>query len=148
MPPTPPGAAAIVAPRKEAVVYVVNPDATGDQDSLMPRTITLRHPDSPAREAVEALLTASGSPISPGTALRGITLDNGLATLDFSQSPVNETNGEGHQTDALTALARTLGQFPEIRQYQVQVKGQVVKTFGEFTTDGPIDVIRAKETTP
>lgn len=129
-------------PRKDAVVYIVNPQATGDQDPLKPRTITLLHPDSPARETVEALLTASGSPLAPGTALRGITIDSGLATLDFSQNPVSDTNGEGHQSDALTALSRTLGQFSEIRQYQIEVKGQVVKSFGEFTTDGPIDVIR------
>ena len=139
--PVPPPTAPPAAPGK-AVVYVVNPKATGAQDPLTPRTVKVRHPDMPARDAVDALLHAPGSPLPAGTALRGMTVANGLATLDFSQNPVDETGGEGHQSDALNALAKTLGQFPDIRQYQIEVKGQVVKTFGEFTTDGPMDVVR------
>lgn len=146
---TPPGgsspapAASLPVPRDKAVVYVVNPKATGDQDPLMPRTVALHPSSSPARDAVNALLHSEGSPLPPGTALRGITVDNGVATLDFSQSPVNETGGEGGQGDALTALSRTLGQFPEIRQYQIEVKGQPVKSLGEQgNPNGPMDVIR------
>ena len=146
--PTPPPAPPVsvnptpLVPRAKTVIYVVNPKATGDQDPLMPQAITLKHPDSPARDAVEALLQSKDSPMPTGTALRGITIDNSIATLDFSQSPVNETGGEGGQSAALTALGRTLGQFPEITQYQIEVKGALVKTFGEFTTDGPMDVVR------
>ncbi len=153
-PPSSP-AASRPAPRDKAVVYVVNPKATGDQDPLMPRTVALHHSPSPARDAVNALLQSEGSPLPAGTVLRGITIDNGVATLDFSRSPINETGGEGGQGDALTALARTLGQFPEIRQYQIEVKGQAVKSLGEQgALDGPMDVIRsdavqqAKGTTP
>ena len=152
-PPAP--AASLPAPRDKGVVYVVNPKATGDQDPLMPRTVALHHSASPARDAVDALLQADGSPIPPGTALRGIKIDSGVATLDFSRSPINETGGEGGQGDALAALARTLGQFPEIRQYQIEVKGQPVRSLGEQgAVDGPMDVIRpdspppAKGTTP
>ncbi len=142
--PSPPApAASLPAPRDKAVVYVVNPKATGDQDALMPRTVALHHSSSPARDAVNALLRSEGSPLPAGTALRGLTIDNGVATLDFSQSPINETGGEGGQADALTALSRTLGQFPEIRQYQIEVKGQPVKSLGEQgALDGPMDVIR------
>ena len=133
------------APREKATVYVVNPKAKGSDNALLPRTVTLKTPQTPVRAAVDALLAAPGSPMPKGTALRGLTLDNGVATLDFSESPVDETGGEGHQTDALTALGRTLGQFPEIKSYQIQVKGTPVTTFGEFTTDGPIPVTRAAE---
>ena len=138
------------APREKATVYVVNPKAKGSDDALMPRTVKLAAPQTPVRAAVDALLTAPGSPLPKGVALRGVTLDSGVATLDFSESPVDETGGEGHQTDALSALGRTLGQFPEISSYQIQVKGTPVTTFGEFTTDGPIPVTRAAEakTTP
>ncbi len=109
----------------------------------MPRTVALHRSSSPARDAVNALLQSEGSPLPPGTALRGITVSNGLATLDFSQSPINETGGEGGQGTALTALSRTLGQFPEIRQYQIEVKGQPMKSFGEEgALDGPMDVVR------
>jgi len=131
----------VAAPAK-VVVYVVNPKATGDKDMLMPQEIALQHPKEPARDAVNALLSAAHSPIAPGTALRGISVDGGVATVDFSQSPVNETGGESAQSAAMNALAMTLGQFPEINSYQISVKGQPVKAFGEFTTDGPMDVIR------
>ena len=141
--PLSPPAASVPAPRDRAVVYVVNPKATGDGDALVPRTVALRHPGSPARDAVRALLQAAGSPLPAGTALRGITVDNGLATLDFSQSPINETGGEAAQGAALNALARTLGQFPEIRQYRIEVKGRPVTSLGEEgALDGPLDVIR------
>lgn len=142
-PSPPPPVAATSAPRDRAVVYVVNPKATGDQDPLMPRTVALHHSASPARDAVDALLQSEGSPLPPGTALRGITVDNGVATLDFSRSPINETGGEAAQSAALNALSRTLGQFPEIRQYQIEVKGQPMKSMGEEgALDGPIDVMR------
>lgn len=141
-PPSP--AASLPAPRDKAIVYVVNPKATGDQDPLMPRMVALHRSSSPARDAVNALLQSDGSPIPSGTHLRGIKVSNGgLATLDFSQSPINETGGEGGQANALTALSRTLGQFPEIRQYQIEVKGQPMKSFGEEgALDGPMDVVR------
>jgi len=139
----PPGAAVTpVAPPAKIVVYVINPHATGDKDLLMPQETPLQHPKEPARDAVTVLLTAAHSPIAPGTSLRGISVDGGVATVDFSQSPVNETGGESAQSAAMNALAMTLGQFPEINSYQISVKGQPVKAFGEFTTDGPMDVIR------
>ena len=140
-PPAP--TASLPAPRDKGIVYVVNPKATGDQDPLMARTVALKHSDSPARDAVTALLQTKGSPLPSGTALRGITVDDGVATLDFSRSPINETGGEGGQGDALAALARTLGQFPEIRQYRIEVKGQPLASLGEQgAQDGPMDVIR------
>ena len=126
----------------EAVIFVLNPKATGNDDPLMARTISLSHPELPLRSAINALLRDPNSPFPPGTALRGITVDSGLARLDFSRSPVNETGGEGGQGQALTALGRTLGEFPEIEKFQILVKGRLVTTFGEFTTDGPIDVTR------
>ena len=124
------------------MVYVLNPKATGDSDLLVARPVMLRHPETPARDVISALLESLHSPLAPGTALRGLTIDGGLATLDFSRSPVNDTGGEGGQSAALNALAMTLGQFPEINQYRIEVRGQPVTAFGEFTSDGPMDVIR------
>ena len=140
--PTPGAAVAPVTQPAKIVVYVLNPKATGDKDLLMPQETPLQHPKEPARDAVNALLSAAHSPIAPGTSLRGLLVDGGVATVDFSQSPVNETGGESGQSAAMNALAMTLGQFPEINSYQVSVQGQPVKAFGEFTTDGPMDVIR------
>jgi spore germination protein GerM len=146
-PPGPPStvtqtAPGTTAPPAKVVAYVLNPKATGDQDLLVARPVTLLHPQSPAQDALTELLQSDHSPIAPGTALRGVSIDNGVATVDFSQSPVNETGGEDAQSAALNALAMTLGQFPDISTYQIEVKGQPVKSFGEFDTDGPMEVIR------
>ena len=128
------------APAK-VVVYVLNPKATTEEGVLMPHEITLRHPEAPAKDAIEALLEAKHSPLAPTVSLRGLSVDGGIATLDFSENPI-KTGGEGAQSAGLNALALTLGQFPAINQYQIKVQGTEVKSFGEFTTDGPMDVIR------
>ena len=149
---TPLSATAPVSPPAKVVVYVLNPKATGDADLLVAREITLRHPEAPAQDALTDLLQSPHSPIAPGTSLRGVSINSGLATVDFSQSPVSETGGEDAQSAALNALAMTLGQFPEISTYQIEVKGRPVKAFGEFTADGPMEVIRPgdkpKESSP
>ncbi len=131
------------APRDKGLIYVPNPKATGNQDPLMPRVVPLHRSPTPVRAAVAALLEDPHGPMPPGTALRGVTLQGGVATLDFSQSILDENGGEGKQGDALGALARTLGQFPEIKQYQVMVQGKPVHSFGEAgEIDGPMDVVR------
>ena len=137
----PANGSSLAAPAK-ITVYDVNPKPTGDRDLLTPREIAPKHPGEPVRDAVTALLQSPDSPMMPGTSLRGISVDGGVATLDFSQSPINQTGGEDVQSLALKALAMTLGQFPEINQYQIKVRGEDLKSFGEFTADGPMDVIR------
>ena len=135
--------AAPPAPRDKGLIYVPNPKATGDQDPLMPRTVPLHRSPTPVRDAVAALLQDPHGPMPSGTALRGVTLQDGLATLDFSGPIIDENGSEGKQSDALGALARTLGQFPEVKQYQVMVQGKPVHSFGEAgEIDGPIDVVR------
>ena len=130
-----------MTPQAKVAIYVLNPKATTEEALLMPREVSVTHPESPAKDAVTALLEARRSPLAPGVSLRGISVNGGVATLDFSQSPVKH-GGEGAESASLNALAMTLGQFPEINQYQIKVQGQDVKTFGELTADGPMDVIR------
>ena len=125
----------------KGVIYVISKAAT-NTDDLTPQTIALTDSQTPAKDAVNALISSPSSPLPRGIALRGISMHDGIATLDFSQSPVEETHGEGGQSRALTALSRTLGQFPNIKQMQIMVQGKVVTNFGEFSSDGPIDVVR------
>ncbi len=141
----PPEVTAPPAPPGKVVAYVINPKATGDKDLLLPRVIPGTPSKEPAKDAVVALLNSAHSPLVAGTALRGISIDSGTATVDFSQSPVSDTGGEDAQSAGLNALAMTLGQFPEIAKFQIEVKGKPVTSFGEFTTDGPMDVIRPAE---
>lgn len=137
----PPGPTSVATPPK-VVAYAINPKATGEADLLTPQEVTLKHPQEPVRDAVTALLDSDHSPMALGTTLRGVSVRGGVATVDFSRSFLRENRGEDAESAALNALARTLGQFPEINSYQVEVKGRPVTTFGEFQSDGPMDVIR------
>lgn len=133
------------APRS-GVIYTV--DATHGTDAdhyLVAKPITFTDPQRPAREALEALLAASQSPIPTGTKLIGIKIADGLATLNFSRSPVDELHGEEKQAQALEAIQRTLGQFQNISRIDIEENGQPTHNFGEFDTGGALDVIRPGE---
>ena len=148
VPPAPVPTLALTPPKNlpgQAVIYVDNPKSIGTDDLLIARTVTLSHPESPARSAIEALLASKNTHIPAGTTLRGLTIENGLATLDFSRSPVSETGGEGGQGVALSSLGLTLGQFSEIEKFQIRVKGKLTTAFGEFTTDEPMAVTRPEK---
>lgn len=129
-----------VAPAKVAI-YVLNPKATTEESVLIPHEVPVRHPQTPVTDAVQALLKAPHSPLAPGVSLRGLSVDNGSAILDFSASPIKE-GGEGAQSAGLNSLALTLGQFQQINTYQIKVQGEDAKSFGEFTADGPMEVTR------
>lgn len=133
-------------PRGKAVIYVVDATHSTDADNgLAPKTVHLRNAQDPAREALNALLQAPDTPIPAGTTLKSIKIADGLATVDFSRSPVDETGGEEKQSQALEAIQRTLGQFPDIARIQIEVKGQVPDSLGE-AAGGPMDVIRPSDT--
>ena len=129
----------------KAVVYVVDDTHGKDSDNyLVAKTISLRDAREPAREALNALLNADNTPLPVGTALNSVKVADGLATVDFTQSPVDETHGEEAQSQALEAIQRTLGQFPDIQRIQIEVNGRVPASIGE-AAGGPLDVIRPGE---
>ncbi len=135
----------VTTPPAKVVVYVLNPHAKTEETALTPRPVAVQHPDAPIKDAVNALLTARRSPLAADASLRGLTVEGGMATLDFSRSPLKD-GGEGAESAGLNALAMTLGQFPELHSYQIKVQGRLVQSFGEFSADGPMDVIRPGET--
>ena len=116
---------------------------TDADNYLVAKPVTFTDPQSPARETLEALLAAPNSPVPAGTKLNSLKIDDGLATLDFSRSPVDETHGEEKQTQSLEALQRTLGQFPNVSRIQITVNGRPA-SLGE-SGGGPMDVLRPGE---
>ncbi|MBV9850226.1 MAG: GerMN domain-containing protein [Armatimonadetes bacterium] len=130
-------------PRK-AVIYTVDAAHGSDADNyLVPKEVRLRDRQHPARAALNALLRAQDTPIPAGTRLNSIAIADGLATLDFNRSPVDETHGEERQAQALEAIQRTLGQFPNVSRIQINVNGQPAP-LGE-SGGGPMDVLRPGE---
>jgi germination protein M len=132
----------------QAVIYTVNTtQGTNASNYLVPQTIALKDPHDPAAEAVRALIAAPESPIPHSTKLNSIKIADGLATVDFSRSPVDETGGEEKQSQALEALQMTLGQFPNVSRIQITVNGQPLPAIGE-AAGGPMDAIRPGQTPP
>ncbi|MDI6894668.1 MAG: GerMN domain-containing protein [Bacillota bacterium] len=101
-------------------------------------------PEEGPRAALEALV---GGPTSfetrqgfaavlpPSTAVRGVTVADGVATADFSREIVTRSGDVGggslSESLALHAIYLTLAQFPDVERVKVLVEGQ-----SEGTVDG------------
>ena len=103
-----------------------------------------------ARAAMEALLDGprprerdASPPISNrvpvGTELLGLTIDDGVATVDLS-SEFEEGNEDGSQIGRLGQVVYTLTQFPTVRSVAFRIEGRPVRVFGSegIVLDAPV----------
>ncbi len=100
--------------------------------------------NTPAQDALVALSTQTNSPLPAGTRLLSIKLVDGLATVDFSHElQTNFTGGDTQGIRTVSAVLRTLGQFPTIDRVQFLVEGKSVDTLGGMLSlSAPLPVIR------
>ena len=70
-------------------------------------------------------------PLPTGTKLRGITVADGLATVDFSQALVSQFHG-GSDNEGVTvfAIVNTLASLPAVDRVRILVDGKPVSTIG------------------
>jgi len=115
-------------------------------EGLVPTLREVPETTAVARSAMEALLRADiladydhlASAIPAGTRLLGLTIRDGIATVDLSR----EFESGGGTTTTLYRLGQvtyTLTQFPTVRAVLFRVEGQTVTTFGSegLVLDGP-----------
>jgi spore germination protein GerM len=133
--------------RHDATIYTVD-EAHGDENGLAPMKVALADPKSPARSALEALIDTSNSPIPEGTSLRGLKINAGVATVDFSSEfQKNFHGGDMQEAAAVNSVLMTLGQFHTIDRVQILVDGSPIDTLGgHFEISTPLDVIRPTST--
>lgn len=100
--------------------------------------------NTPAQDALAALSAQANSPLPTGTRLLSINLANGLATVDFSRElKTNFTGGDTQGIRTVSAVLRTLGQFPTVDRVQFLVDGHPVDTLGGMLSlSDPLPVIR------
>ena len=100
--------------------------------------------NSPAQDALVALSAQPSSPLPAGTHLRSINLADGLATVDFSREfQTNFAGGDTQSLRTVSAVLRTLGQFPTVDRVQILVEGSPIDTYGGMLSlSGPLPVIR------
>ena len=135
-PPTTPGG------RTQGMIYVPGGKG-GDDDALVARPVTFHATQSPALASLNALAQTSDSPLPSGTQIRGVKLDNGLATVDLSREfQTNFHGGTSQETDTVNSILETLGQFPTIDRVQILVEGKPIYALSQLEIDSPLNVIR------
>ncbi len=86
-----------------------------------------------AQTAVNELI--NGSPVTPGayrvlppdTKVRGINIDQGVATVDFSSEVLRANVGSAGEALGIASIVNTLTEFPNIQKVSFRVDGQVEK---------------------
>lgn len=144
----PPG---VKAPDKQAnppaaeTMSVTVYHATKDAAFLMPETRTIPKTDQPLQAAVEQLLNGPKNPeliraLPEGTKLRGITVKDHIAYVDFNDKLVkNGSGGSAGEILAVSAIVNTLTEFDNIYKVQLMVEGRKIHTlYGHMDTSEPL----------
>lgn len=119
--------------------------ATKDAQNLVSEIQVVPNSDHPAKTAIERLIAGTKQPdlvsvIPPGTKLRGISIKEHVAYVDFNDKLV-KNNGGGSAGEILlvAAIVNTLTEFPEVQKVQILVEGKKVDTIsGHLDTSEPL----------
>lgn len=124
------------------VLYFGNKEGylTGEK-RVIPKTLGVAR--AAMNELIKGPTAQSGlyATIPPGTRLRDIKIENGLATVDFSEAIKSKHPG-GSAGEALTigSIVNTLTQFPTVQKVQILVEGRVVETLaGHLDISKPLE---------
>jgi len=145
-----PGATPTPAPSGSSIVraYFILDGPPGSK-GLVPYLFTVPKTEAIATAAMNALLKGSAaqrdgfqpisSAIPPGTKLLGLTIANGVATVDLS-SEFAAGGGSSSSQFRLAQVVYTLTQFPSVDTVLFKVDGTVVTVFGSegIVLDGPV----------
>jgi spore germination protein GerM len=78
--------------------------------------------------------------IPEGTALRGITLEYGVAYADFSEELLQADVGSEAEAVLVDSIVKTLTQLEEVDSVQILVEGEIVETIaGHITINEPLN---------
>ena len=78
--------------------------------------------------------------IPEGTALRGITLEYGVAYADFSEELLQTDVGSEAEAVLVDSIVKTLTQLEEVDSVQILVEGEIVETIaGHITINEPLN---------
>lgn len=119
--------------------------ATKDAMYLVPEIHNVPKSDQPAQAAIEQLLKDPKSAelvrtLPEGTRLRGITVNNHIAYVDFNDKLIKKGHGgTAGEIMAVGSIVNTLTEFPEIYRVQIMVEGKKIETlYGHLDTSEPL----------
>jgi spore germination protein GerM len=124
--------------------------ATADSNGMIAVSAPVTPGSStPAKDAIEALISEPNSPIPPGTKLLRLRLASktGIATVDFSSEFVNNfPGGDEAAAQVIDSIRSTLGQFHSIKKVRFFVEGkQLTEYGGAYDMTDPISVTHSKD---
>lgn len=77
--------------------------------------------------------------IPEGTVLRGVTLEYGVAYVDFSEELLQAEVGSEAEAVLVDSIVKTLTQLEEVDSVQILVEGEIVETIaGHISIDEPL----------
>ena len=97
-----------------------------EQDAYLIREVhTIPHTNQVAHAAMEELINDDKSILPDGVEVLGITVENGLATIDFSQEVLNNASvgSEGEEL-GIQSIVNTLTDLPNIEKVAFHVEGK------------------------
>ncbi|KAF1084243.1 Immunoglobulin-like domain of bacterial spore germination [Sporotomaculum syntrophicum] len=94
-------------------------------DAYLIREIhTIPHTKQVANAAMQVLIKDKKSILPPGTKILGININNGLATVDFSEEVLNANLGSSGEALGIQSIVNTLTGLPNIEKVSFQVNGR------------------------
>lgn len=89
--------------------------------------------DSPARIAVEALISGTNQPqtakvFPAGTKLRQIWIKDGIAYVDFNRAILKGNGGSASEILLVASVVNTLTEFPTVEKVKFLVEGKKIDT--------------------
>ncbi len=131
-------------PAAEKTMQVTVYFATKDAMYLVPETRTVPKSDKPIEAAVAELLgepknAALVRALPAGTKLKGITVKDHIAYVDFNDKLVKGHGGSAGEILAVGAIVNTVTEFADIYKVQIMVEGKKVATlYGHLDTSEPL----------
>ncbi|MDD4600332.1 hypothetical protein SDC9_11359 [bioreactor metagenome] len=119
---------------KADIVKITVYRATLDAVYLVPEIHQITRNESPAKTALELLLSPPNSknvvsPIPKDTVLKKLTIKDRIAYADFNDKIIkNNIGGSASERLLVGAIVNTLTEFPEIEKVQILVEGKVIET--------------------
>lgn len=120
----------------QAVVRYVAMD--GETPKLS-KELTLHPGEDPHARSLAATVKSLGY---SDVRILKVNVESEAAMVDVSPALTSEGFSSTSEAALLEAMARTLGQFSEIKTFQLRIDGQIVDTLGHLELSEPTKVIR------
>ncbi|WP_288190423.1 GerMN domain-containing protein [uncultured Veillonella sp.] len=121
------------------VVYVPTDDGRG----VRPQSVTLDSNKKTVKYALSVIFEEDARQKYPvfakGTAVKGVTVKDGIATVDMNKAFVaNDNGGELTAQLRLVAVVNTVTEFKDVKGVLFRIDGKPLTSFGAYDLSDPL----------